>query len=82
MRVRTITRVVDALAAQQRIILWLDCKHTVTISAIAAHEMTRHEVDGMRVGAHWDCPHCPDAPPPEPTIRARRMAAEYDATGD
>jgi len=82
MRAREIVRVVDALAAQHRIILWLSCKHTVTIGLRDAHEMTTTEVAAMRVGGSWDCPFCADAPPPEPTVRERRMAYEYDGLGD
>jgi hypothetical protein len=81
MRDQPITRVVDALASQQRIILWLGCKHTVTISTLAAHDMTPQEIAQMQVGNAWPCPHCPDAPV-EKTVRQARMEREYDSLGD
>lgn len=64
MRNRAIVRVVDALASQQRIIVWLECKHTVTITTLQAHDMTAQEVAHMKPGNPWPCPHCPDPPPP------------------
>ena len=60
----------------------VECKHTVTISAIQAHDLPRAAVEQMRVGQTWDCPHCADAPPPEPTVRERRMAFDYDSLAD
>ena len=77
MRDQPITRVVDALASQQRIILWLGCKHTVTISTLAAHDMTTQEIAQMQVGNAWPCPHCPDPPPPTPEdLRRARTARQ------
>jgi hypothetical protein len=59
MQTRTITRVVDAIAAQQRVILWLDCKHTVSLNMRQLHEQP-YPNKTLVVGGSCDCPHCPD----------------------
>ena len=81
MKDQGIVRVVDALASQQRIILWLSCKHTVTISMMAAHMMARHEVEAMRVGEKWPCPHCAD-PTPEQIREAKTPTQLWKEAGE
>jgi hypothetical protein len=75
---RLITRHVNAIAAQQRYILWLECKHTVSITArdVQAHP-DRHYLEYVQAQSSWLCPHCPD---PSPTqVRQEKSAQQLFA---
>lgn len=65
MRHQAITRVVDARASQDRVILWLACKHTKSLSPHEPELICG--IDHLKVGDHVLCHHCPDPPPPEKT---------------
>lgn len=56
MRERRIVKIVDALASQERIILRLECNHTlsITLAALVEHKPTLEDTA--------ICPFCPDVP--------------------
>lgn len=58
-RLQPVVRKVNALEAQGRMILWLECKHTVSYTllqlASSKGEMQRRIEDA----SEWMCPFCP-----------------------
>lgn len=79
-RERKITRVVDALAGQDRIILWLDCPHKISVGRAALEQLGHYE--GLyQVGHTLLCPHCPD-PPPEDVRRSKTAQQLYREAGE
>lgn len=75
MRDQAVVRAVDALASQQRVILWLACKHTVTITKREVEVMSPAQAVGLFSRETWPCPHCPDPPPPVPEDPRRVKSA-------
>lgn len=65
MQTRKIVRVVDALATQGRMIVWLDCHHKPSIAQMHLHAEVRDFLTGLKPGAPFECPFCPDLQPEE-----------------
>lgn len=65
MRAQKLLRVVDAMATQNRVILWLACEHKVSVTAQA---MMKEGWNVQRIKDQpWAmCPFCPDPPPENP----------------
>jgi hypothetical protein len=80
-RLQNIVRRVDALGGQQRYILWLECGHKASLSAMT-FAACPSMIQQVQTAAQWLCPFCPDPPPPEKSVRQIRMHNEYDSLGD
>lgn len=65
MRMRAVTKIVDARAAQQRVIYWLECAHKV--SRTEKEMMASGQTDIQEVTVL--CPWCPDPLPEPPVVR-------------
>jgi hypothetical protein len=56
-------RVVDVMRSQDRVIIWLDCKHTVSVTAREAQAdpalLERLQATLHQPGT-WPCSFCPD----------------------
>ena len=78
MRDQRVTKVVDALVNQRRVIVWLACSHKISISATAWYEQNlEHRVT---VGEVVQCPYCPD-PPPEDVRREKTAQQLWNEAG-
>lgn len=73
-RIRGVVRIIDALSTQERMIIHLVCKHTVSIdrqTLLSSSTLSKDlERASNRLQAHdalveWPCPHCPDETPQE-----------------
>lgn len=73
MRRQKITRVVDAMAGQNRMILWLECTHKVSLDARTVMADTELLRTLRGKPTHWDCPFCED--PPSEDVRATTKTA-------
>lgn len=80
MRARKIIRVVDALAAQQRVILWLECEHKVTVNERELRAQGWN-VQRIKEQPHAMCPFCPD-PPPEVTQAQKTPTQLWKEAGE
>lgn len=63
MRRQQVVRIVDASAAQERVIIWLACHHKVSVTT---QQAVLDPTIIPRVTREWsmDCPFCPDEPQP------------------
>lgn len=78
-RMRAITKLVDAMAAQQRVILWLECGHKTSLSAAALIASGPGEMEFIKAAQVWRCEFCEDPPPEAPSAqRLYRQAYEPD----
>lgn len=81
MQTQDIIRTVDALAGQQRVILWLRCGHKVSLGIREIHAdpaLVRKLKSGC---TQWECHHCPDLP--KPTEREQKTAQQlYREAGE
>lgn len=59
MKLQTVERVVDAREKQQRVILWLKCKHKLSLGFLGEDRLPANWV----LGGNVVCPECPDPPP-------------------
>jgi hypothetical protein len=80
MRAQKIVRVVDALAAQQRAILWMACGHKVTVTEMELR-MQGWNIQRIKEQPHAMCPFCPD-PPPEDQQAAKTPQQLYKEAGE
>jgi hypothetical protein len=80
MRAQKLLRVVDALATQNRVILWLECDHKVTVTA---QDLVREGWNVQRIKDQpWAmCPFCPD-PPPEVKQAAKSANQLWKEAGE
>jgi hypothetical protein len=62
-RTQKITKVVDALVNQQRVILWLQCHHKVSITQLQLASMPKGYLEAVTRSGEYDCPFCPDPSP-------------------
>lgn len=65
MRIRKVLKMVDARRAQRRVIIHLECAHTLTIvdHAIGTHVLQEFQAHPEDTQMH--CLHCPDITAPE-----------------
>lgn len=74
MQMRRIERLVNALYTQQRMILHLECRHNISLTAtdLEANPKTLEWLMKREPGATWNCHYCPD--PPQPSVEELRAA--------
>lgn len=64
MQIQKITRIVDAMKSQGRVIIWLACHHKISLSQVEVATLPPNYLrDLAHVYQQTDCPFCPDLPP-------------------
>lgn len=58
---RRIVRVVDAMLRQSRLVVWLECQHKVSLTAVELAE-TPMVYEQLKHATHMTCPFCADVP--------------------
>jgi len=81
MRLQKVTKFVDATASQQRVVLWLECHHKVSITLLQIHAGGTGYMRDLSAATQYECPFCPDEP--KPLTRDQKSAAQlYREAGE
>ena len=81
MRTQKITRVVDALASQRRMIIWLECHHKISLTERELAKLPPNYLIDLQIFGQTECPFCPDLPPV--SEREQKSAAQlYREAGE
>jgi hypothetical protein len=79
--VQPIARVVNAMASQRRVIIWLECHHKISLTEHQLESLPHDYLEKQTQTGHMECPFCPD--PPQVTPRKEKSATQlYREAGE
>lgn len=81
MRMQKIMRVVDAMASQRRMIIWLECHHKISLTQHQLASLPPGYLEKQVQTGQVECPFCEDLP--QATAREQKSAAQlYKEAGE